>query len=129
MRTGQPREFVEVDLPGHRRPPHACHWVIVEQKTALDSDTSSEFERSCIEYEQIHSPSEGHLERDRWIRRPPRCHIKVRVGTLIAASLAAEEESETSTVPSQHGDHFVNVRCGTINHETSMSRAGTSSDG
>ncbi len=47
--SSQPRQFVEVDLPGCRDPPNPRHWVIVEQEPALDRRSSSQFERSGIQ--------------------------------------------------------------------------------
>lgn len=103
----KPWQFVEVDLPRHRSPPHPRHLVVVEQQPTLDRNAPSQLERSLVEHQQINSARQRNVVRGRRVTRPPRCHVEIGIGTLIASSLTAEDKPEASTTLAQRGDHLL----------------------
>jgi hypothetical protein len=81
--------------------------VVVEQEPTLDRNASSQFERSVVEDQQIHSARQWNVVRAWRVTRPPRCHVDIRIGPLIASSLTAEDKTEASTMLAQRGDHLL----------------------
>jgi hypothetical protein len=60
--ASDPRQLVEVDLPGHRLPADPRDLVVLEQEPPADGHPPGQLKRRIVEDEQVHPGGKQHIE-------------------------------------------------------------------
>jgi len=106
MRSGNPRQLVEVDLPGHRLPANSRHLVIFEKEPATHGHPAGQLKRRVVKDKQVHSGREQDIEGTRRSAAEVSRDVYVRVGAMLTCDTAAVQVRETCSCLPEHGNSF-----------------------
>ena len=110
MGTGDPRQLIEVDLPGGGLPPDPGHRIGIEEQLAADRNAARQLKRSAVQDEEVHLRREQDGKGLRGITAEIRRHVDVGFRAVSPAGPAPVEEGKARAGLLEYRRRFRNRR-------------------
>ena len=111
VRAGDAREFIEVNLPSGSLPPDPADGIIIEEQPAACRYPPGQFQRSMIEYQEVHARRQQDVECVRRLAAEVRRDVNVRFRAVLPKGAAAMQVGESCPGLPEYGSRLRHHLC------------------